>query len=264
MKLKTGILLIRWATLVAGLLMLAAIIAYLKSLGNFNYMICYGILAFCSVAVTLSKKYWIRAMFLRVKYPGLLYGVCEKLGYLNNLYIGSEDAILDDLYKPAYDTATFLADNGLKAEIYPSTTTLPLYTGLFQYAIPIGVLLYCLLAEHVKDTKYFLLAIPVSLAGNLLCRRLKRISDTGYEPQYAFTPEGLETPETMLAWAHVADWQYIMPTGRGEQPFMRILMTDTANNKSMCDLPIHTLAIGHVDFCIMMLHYKYKYGYAQG
>jgi hypothetical protein len=261
MKLRTAIAIIKYATLVAALLSVLGFIVYLGWLELFflNRILVFMVLQVLTAAIILGKQYWLRNVFQTIRYPGLLYGVCEQLGYLRNLVMNASDKVLDDLYKPTYDTNEFLLDNNLSPEIYPTVVwyhavkTILLFGPLFAFAYLVKV-----------DTAYrdyaALFVIALLAIGQLISSISKRKAEPGVGPLLIFSSNGLQMVGVNLEWNNVYDWKYIRKKSKGDQTRIEVSVIEPVNEQRTFTIPIRYTTITYVECLILLSHYKYKYG----
>jgi|GEM_PF-2772654 len=267
MKLTNAILVIRWATIASGLVFLLALIAYLSGLDLLN-ILAYALLMMLAILILLSKKWWLKYLFRTIKYPGLLYGLCDRLNLIGNLDNLVNDAVLDDLYKPAYSTEAFLADNGLTPEVYPAAPGSVVIGQFMLYAVPISFLIAGTQIESLKQTKFYLLS-PLSLLVCTVWRdyiRYQKDPDAG--PMYIFSEKGLETADGLAEWNNIYDWQLLPAIGNsrsGERKYLRLRidLKEMTNDRNYFTLNLDEISIRPIQFYMMLIHYQYKYGYGR-
>ncbi len=267
MKLRTAIAIIKYATLVAALLSGLGIIVYLGVLKIriLDRMLVFIVLQVLATVIILGKQYWLRNVFQTIRYPGLLYGVCEQLGYLRNLVMNASDEVLDDLYKPTCDTNDFLRDNNLSAEIYPRVVWYPAIKPILMVA---GLIGFIYLSK--SDTGSRAYAIPFAIAllatGQLINSVYKRKAEPGAGPMLIFSSNGLQMIGANLEWHNVYDWRYIRPKSKGERPRIEVSVIEPVKAQTIFTIHINYTTIAYVEYLILLSHYKYKYGanYVQG
>lgn len=223
MRLKTAINIIRYATAASAVLALVSLFSYISMFKNANYIIAPAAIILVAALITLLKVRWIKYLINRVKYPGILYGVCDAMGFLRNLNINVNDDVLNDLYQPRYDTQTFLKDNFLRHKFYGATPT--------QYSSAID-------------------------------RRGERARVKQHAPLCLFLPEGLETLDGLFKWSDVYSWQVIMSKGEDYPTTIEVSLVAQENQPAMLTIDLSDFMVGPVEMQILFHHYKYKYGYS--
>jgi hypothetical protein len=261
MNLKTAIGITRWATLIASITGLAAFLFYFFIWKNSGFILVALPLLLMAAIITLSKKYWIKHIFRKVKYPGLLYGICDKMGFFRNLDLDPGEEVMDDLYKPAYDTEEFLWDNKLNPEVFPSRSSSVYLSILLIYLLPMALFYAGIYFPELKSRYFYLLAVPALIAGIVIGDKLTKKHDADAWPDYIFSAKGLSNKGIMLEWGNLYDWEYVAPKKKGDQGFMEVSMKLPVNEERVFRLDISGETASVIDFCTLMMHYQYKYGY---
>lgn len=260
MTLQNTIHIIRYSTIASALLFFASVPFYFMSFKDVIYIILYGLAIALAAVVALCKGMWTRYMLRKVKYPGVLYGVCESMGYIRNLNINPSDDVLNDLYQPTWDTDTFLSDNQLDAHVY-KVAPIAATVGTALYIVPMAATLYLRKTGAALPVIYATLLITAAGAV-IIAAYLKTLKDKTGMPVYFFSPEGLRSSDVFLPWHNLYSWETIVSKGRGESTVVQCRLGEAINDQLLVNLSITGLAVSPTDFNILLTHYKYKYGYA--
>lgn len=251
-----------FANKIALVLFLAAAILYFKAMEDGLYLALSMLCTFLGGLFLLSKRIILKRMMNKMKYPGLLYGVCDKIGLLYNLGIYPGEEMMDDLYHPTYDTDTFLIRNSLSPVVY-SVSLVSAFTAKWLRYLPVLVAFII----YIYDSKLFqppLLAVfcLLYIVAILLTNRLRRVIDGDSHVIYRFAPEGLETPNRWIQWDNIYDCEYVHED-KFEQPRIVISLHNIVNGSRTEEMRIEELAIVPTDLLLLLLHYKNKYGYVK-
>lgn len=259
MKLVTSIKLIKRIKLIAAYFIGIGVYLFFVALDDYRALFFACIFFLIGAVLIVSKKILIKRLFTKTMYPGLLYGICEKLGYLRNLSIDPDDFILDDLYKPGYSTEEFLRDNQLETQIYPFER------GGFGFMVLFGVTGWAYyMVMFVFDSSLVIKIIASILESFAIIKLIignKLKPDNTMPPIYEFTTHGLSTEKGLIEWLNIDNWEKIRMPGEGNYYQIDIKFKTAFDGSDFIKLPLDEIAISVEEFCMLMMYYQYKYGY---
>jgi len=203
------------------------------------------------------RKALIRNKLGKTRYPGALYAVLDKMLLTHKLDIELTDEMLNEMYKPAYSTSEFLADNELETEIGEKKVSLAM--PILSTVASVTAFIYFSSRINFGKEPFLLISFLAFVAISIFSwLKLKKQKNDGM-PVLMFKETGLHFHKDVYPWKSIYDWN-VQPGGRNESDYFIISYYDEAGNIHETFIHISNLNIDKIEFLLLMTHFKGKYG----
>ncbi len=220
------------------------------------------VVAVISLLALLAVAFFVKLNLINIylkrgKYPFEFLSVLEKLKLTEDLQINWGEDFINGPDKSKMLTQQFLADNNLATDIGTKKINLPI-TLIFVFASVIGLIYFNRLFSF-KDRPLLFVSSIVVVIGSIyvLIKNKKRQNDNA--PILSFTEKGLLLNGSTYKWDRIKDWTFEEKNREGQVSITYFNESENdSDNKIIADL--NGLNIGHIDFLLLLTHFKAKYG----
>jgi hypothetical protein len=258
MKVKTAIRIIDYSDLfaVAGILLLFISFVAKQKDGWINYIV-FGI-SVVSVCSYFVRRLLITNFLKRTRYPGVFYSVLDKMKLNHKLEIPLTDELLNDIYRPAYTTNEFVADNQLKTEI--GSNKFPyVYIVLIIGFSSLGLLYFASkLTSETMPIGFSLSVIGLLIASGIAYKSRSPHNDP--KPIAIFSENEFKVRGTAIQWGDLFDWAYYHDRKGFESTVTLHYYSADKTITNELKVFLSELNISHIDFMLLLTHFKAKYG----
>jgi hypothetical protein len=205
-----------------------------------------------TLVMLLFRLFYAPSALQRSEDPGLLYSVLETLDKSSLWFAGKYKP--EESYKPYFSTSQFLTENNLSGDIGYGRFSPYIFLAIIIPNLAISWFIYTW--KHQLVSVVAILVIMIILLFQMALRRRRAADPTAV---VRFTEQALQIREDNIPWKDIYEWRFVAG-GKNEKSKYVISYANAATGIADAVVEIGGLNTNRVDFLLLLIFYKAKYG----
>lgn len=209
-------------------------------------------LVIVTLGMLLFRLFYAPSALQRSEDPGLLYSVLETLDKTSLWFAAKYKP--EESYKPYFSTSQFLTENNLTSDIGYGKFSPYIFLVIIVPNLAISWFLYAWTHQIITVAVVLILMVVLLFQ---IARSSRRAADP--TPVVRFTEQALQIREDNIPWKDIYEWRFIAG-GKNEKSKYVISYANAVSGISDTIVEIGALNTNRVDFLLLLIFYKAKYG----